>query len=1377
VKRFFKYRTFPLMTLVVLLAILLGYYLFYVRGREDYFTHRYVRLLAFESSRITGRLSTYENVFDSYQKDEGLKAGELMNVPGLELLKSPPQDFKVVDGSITREARLEGEHFWIYAGWKQAQDSVVFRFEPFALIQSLPPDFETLFVARMDGTVLFQKNQNRNRELRIVNVKRFVGDDSKPLDLAAYSQSTSSLDVRFAGAPYKLFLRPCCRGIWEPGGKSPDWLVVGGAVPASTLSMQSWSISFTMGIALIALFVLALLCLPFLRLLAIGAEEKLRMADALWIGFTAILGIGLLTLLLLDFHAYRGLTARIDKSLVELADKIVGNMSDELGVAWTQLDKLNQEAEKGIGPGLASAGTCADLANSAAVHPPQRFDRRPFLWQRQPAVADPYTDFERFTWTDFKGTQCFKWSLGEAADPLVRDVRKRRYFSEAMDTGAAIEPIVSWATGSPVVALSKRIDGGKQPFVGVLGIAMSSLNAPILPQGYGFAVIDEDGRVVFHSEPGRAGYEDFFAEVDNDRELRALVYARRNGGLSTVYTGRGHHLWVQPIVLPGPPGITMKPLSWTLVVFSDRGQQRAFNVDVVTTAMLFLILHLLVYMAGCGSLRAVNGRYRAGWLWPEKKGAEREKIHLRLTVFYLLGLIASVAAIWRLEGIDLLWFAFVFPWAVLLVSYRLCAGDITAKRKLLLGAGLAAALLLIYLAPGSERPFDLAVHGWFGASGPEGLRGSLLALVSVGLWGFFFLPSRPWRFEPSPPRWIYVAAASLLLALTAALPAAAFFCVAHRAHLEATIKRGQIELAHGREERDERLRTSYAAFNGADNSQNDPTVQKMIDRRLGRTWDRYSDFFFGTRFNPVDPRPAAASDQGPARAARATLLASGDARHPGAPEETWEPCMLPQVFEDILPLYNDDFVRIRRLTADESGDDTWKWAHPDAGHTQIELQPGSFWRRRPAVPPWRIVSAIPPVSMQGTSVLWPVSLLLLGGALVGVAYFVAKKFFLFGLPTPEVVDPTSMASASTQNFLLVSPRIDELAEHLAGKGAALIDLSTLGDREDLLDCLRRQDLAGSARICLHHFEHRLQDEEHNLLKLELMEELILGRDKPVIVLSHVVPAWYLLDRAPALVAEDKALDPDKAARRLEAAQKERKEVQERWRGLLRRFLFWMCRNPADAGRLRTDLESIQAASTLPDGSRRHGRLERLLAVAREECGDSEPLHNLAGELVRARLQDLSRDLFIDDLRERAEPYYRVLWAMCTEAEKVILVQLAEGALVNAKNAGALKMLMKRGLVKRDPAFRIMNESFRRFVATDICLHEVRDLEKKADTSAWGRMRAPFAMVLLGVAAFIFITQRQVFDISIAFFSALATSLPVLFRVLGAVTPGQGKTAS
>src|SRR5215217_6905104 len=202
----FKNRTVPLLTLVSLLAVLVGDYLFYVRSREDYFTHRYARLLASESSRLRERLSTLDTVFKNYSKDKSLSAADLMSLPGeIELQDSPPADFNIADQGITKEGRVEGDRFWIYTGWKQGRQGkpVAYRFDAFDMGKSLPSEFEVLFVARQDGTVLAQK-RTPNRQLRMVNVKKLRGADGKELDFATYSQSTSSLEVQLAGAPYKL---------------------------------------------------------------------------------------------------------------------------------------------------------------------------------------------------------------------------------------------------------------------------------------------------------------------------------------------------------------------------------------------------------------------------------------------------------------------------------------------------------------------------------------------------------------------------------------------------------------------------------------------------------------------------------------------------------------------------------------------------------------------------------------------------------------------------------------------------------------------------------------------------------------------------------------------------------------------------------------------------------------------------------------------------------------------------------------------------------------------------------------------------------------------------------------------------------------------
>ncbi|HEV8582516.1 MAG TPA: hypothetical protein VGX68_25910 [Thermoanaerobaculia bacterium] len=1374
----FKNRTFPL-TVLALLALAVGYYLFHVRGREAYFTHRYLRLLAFESGRLEERLANLDAIFANYQKDGTLRAADLAaglkDIPAVERLERPPADFQVPKEAIAREGRIEGDRFRVYAGWRQRfadlhVEEVAFRFDPFALAQpGLPEDFETLFVATRDGTVLYQKTQNGGRQLRIVNVRKLLGDDGKELDLAAFAHSTSKLDVRFAGESYKLFLRPCCRAIWRPSAERPskpgegssptpqvsstdplEW-VIGGAVRSSTLSGRCWAISFTVGILVVALFVLALLSLSFLRVLAIGPKEKLRVADALGVGFTAIMGVGLLTLLLLDLHAYRALIDGTDARLAALAGNVKENLNAELVAAWKQLGSFNARVEERMRALRDAKGKPVEIKDYAGFRAAGIAPRESLLAGQGPAVFS-YSDFERFTWVDNSGRQCFKWALAWPGDPLVGNVLARRYFQDALDRRDAIEPVFSMATGTRVAVLAKRTGD----FVGVLGIELSSLNGPVLPPGYGFAVIDDQsGDVLFHSDRRRAGYENFFEEADYDRGLRALVAARRSGVQNAAYLGRGHRLRVEPIVLPGSASRSLEHSPyWTLVVFSDKRDMRTFNVDAMTTAMLLLVLYLLVYMAGCGLLRAVKRRYRAGWLWPEQQGEEKRNVHLVLTVFYLLCLILALIAFRLLDGLDLLWFAFAFPWAVLVVSYRLCAGRMSAARSVLLGAALMILLLLIYLAPGSRPELLLTRHDL-----REPARSLLLPLISLLLWSCFFLPAETLRSMADSPRRTYLAAAALLLALTAAVPAAAFFCIAHRAHLETRIKGGQLGLALARELRDERLKQHYDALTeprGPD---------ALLNKRLGESWDLYDGFYFSTASTQIPGELRTGNERQTLRAAKAAVLPVLQSERPG--DEGHHHCiMLPNFIQGALPLYTEDFIRVRRLIEDhdQSDDAAWDWDH--AGE-RLSLNLASM----------QLTSTIPRVSLAGFPMLWPVSLLFLTGSVVGVARFVARKFFLYGLSTPEAGDPMSVASASTQNFILVSPHIDEMAQRLAGENTAVIDLRELASREDLLRCLERSDLVARRRICLHHFEHRLQEEGDNLLKLGLLEELILGRDKPVIILSHVVPAWYLLDRKPAPAAEDAALDPDKAAKRQEAAEKSRKEIQERWRGLLRRFLTWVCRNRANVHRLHSDLSAIQDANVLPDGSLNARRQQRLLALAQEECGESEQLESLAGDLVRARLQDLSRDLFLDDLKERAEPYYRALWTMCTEEEKVVLVHLAEGGLINAKNAGALKMLMRRGLIKRDPTFRLMNESFRRFVATDVRLGEVRTLEQEADTSAWGRMKGPLTVTLVGVAAFFFITQREVFDISIAFLSAIAASLPALFRVFGgAVPPAQSKSA-
>src|SRR5436305_9459731 len=108
------------------------------------------------------------------------------------------------------------------------------------------------------------------------------------------------------------------------------------------------------------------------------------------------------------------------------------------------------------------------------------------------------------------------------------------------------------------------------------------------------AIIDENGEVIYHSDTQRIGYENFFAEADRNRELRAAVVARRAGPVDASYWGDDQSMYVLPLT----------GSSWSLVTFRAKRLTRVLNVEatLLTLAMLlisstpYLVLYVIVLL-------------------------------------------------------------------------------------------------------------------------------------------------------------------------------------------------------------------------------------------------------------------------------------------------------------------------------------------------------------------------------------------------------------------------------------------------------------------------------------------------------------------------------------------------------------------------------------------------------------------------------------------------------------------------------------------------------------------------------------------------------------------------------------------------------------
>src|SRR5262249_10639246 len=113
---------------------------------------------------------------------------------------------------------------------------------------------------------------------------------------------------------------------------------------------------------------------------------------------------------------------------------------------------------------------------------------------------------------------------------------------------------------------------------------------------------------------------------------------------------------------------------------------------------------------------------------------------------------------------------------------------------------------------------------------------------------------------------------------------------------------------------------------------------------------------------------------------------------------------------------------------------------------------------------------------------------------------------------------------------------------------------------------------------------------------------------------------------------------------------------------------------------------------------------------------------------------------------------------------MMLGQLAEEGLVNYKARRTMRTLMARGLIKRQPHFTLMNESFRRFVLAAYARSDASALEGRA-ASAWDTIRWPFFALVVLSLAFFFKTQEQLFNSTLAIVTAVTAFVPAVFKMI------------
>ena len=1130
--------------------------------------------------------------------------------------------------------------------------------------------FDTLLLATTGGRVIYQAPGS---DLRLTTLNRLMqrqeDGSRKEVDFSALPLTSQVLDVELSGGRYKMYLQSCCAALTEGAAAAdrPGWLVAG-LIANGTVRSDSLAISFSMMALAGAAILFAIFSWPFVKLALIGEGQRLRVRDVLLIGVCAVLATSLVTAGSVDWVAYAGFKSQLDRELQSLSRSVRDKLALEIDLATKQLVQLEAVAANN-GNGDRTAAVLAKVA------------------------APAYPFMESFALIDADGMQTRKWSAAGFTTPRI-STSHRAYFRHWMQPHPErpayfLDSIRSGTTGRKEAVLSRA---ATQPgaAVAALTIPMLSVTEPLLPPGFGFAVIDESGAVLFHSDPEHSLDEQFFLETDRHRRLRAAVAARHDEVVNVRYFGRDHRAYVAPIDRP-------EGARWSLVTFHDKEPVRTTNIEWLLITLLLTVIYVGIYLAIAAATLVLRPAYRAPWLWPDRA---RPAPYQRLIVFYAGLALTFAGAIYALRDRSLLALALLLPfiaWGATYVVLTRRAALIRWNSAMLAAAGVVAALVLNRIsgdAPGGA-PLAVAILLAFG-----------LAALGVGV----------------QLRQSYRAAAALMLVLTAVLPTLAFFKVAHAIQVESFVKYAQLDLARQAQGRTDAARHEARLVAGANGALAEPMTA------LRNSLSAYHDVFLATELSTDG------GDSG---------ICAADAEQAGRSE-------LPKLLEEMLPYYSESSVGMRELLHDSATDKAWQWrrtprhltllARAQSGNDKICV--------RSAVP--RI---IPSSDDPAAPALWARASLLGAGLLATawwVAGFVARRVLL-----ADVVEPLWSTSAGLPFYpganLYVRWRpTDRDGLGLTADSTRLFDFAEGACAADRAAWFAAQSerlevAPPGGRIVFDRLEAASGDAPFNKGKLALLKEALDVEHRTVVVVCTMAP--HLLARR---VADAAGADGETAAS---------------WTGVLSRFAL------IDGARFAAP--KVAAAALVGDTV----MVPPVQSVARTDFGEQpdrlsdDPAVRSAWEDVERTLAGrvppaaLDREQLVEEIADRLERHYQGVWANYSDAEKRALLHLAEDGLVNEKDRKVVRVLLARGVIRKNPHFTFTDESFRQFVLSRASSAEAVILDRHQD-SAWDHVRVPFMAAVIGIAAFFFLTQRELFTTTMAVITALAGGIPAAVRVIG-----------
>lgn len=1129
--------------------------------------------------------------------------------------------------------------------------------------------------------------------------------------------------------------------------------------------------------------------LPALKLFFMNGLERLHIKDIVLTSSSFIFCTGILIIIALTLLTYNQDKDQVDSRLKELTI----NIEDSLYCELNTINKLIRQIENDPNA-FSRLSTRMSAFNSNLK---KYLNLYPHLtaafWVNSRGDID-----HMISSSTIKDTQVEKLNLSER-NYFKRLKDNEGWISQLFDKDTFyIESISSWTSGSKTAIISKpslaRTLAGKvsKDSIKVIGnkndieviaveAKLSSVIDPILPLGFHFSIIDNSGKVLFHSDKRKNLEENFLEECGRDKQVIALLNSQSASFLDLNYYNRDHRVYMK----------SFKNLPWHIVVSYDKTLIQApflyissFTIiGVIIVGLISVLLSTIVALVYQRKSKLKRKIFPYKWLWPYKKNTSS---FIKITACNIAILFCLCLFNWYHfyhSSSNMIMILAINVYALIL-SYSISFG-LLAKPKMI---------------DSIEKLFkyDRYQYILFCFS----VLTILVTIAFVSLTDFL---------------WLYLICGSviLLIWITPLIKVPAYQEVTQTANLHQNIvsetkaflkKKNNAFISmiftylilvsispafflfRSIHDQEKILQTKFELYH---------IVSAIEDRRVDlRKRHSHTWLLEKNKKSTEALKLDSAYESFHAQGLYYENMSHEICNYESVKSQEFKTIPFDHYVYKIRPSLHETFEKNSGFIFNKSSSESWNSTLYDSQEVVLTYYPTKYPNVNDSV---RLGAQIPKLFPDSFSVPTSIKGIILSFLLILflfalwkiISYIIVKMFGLNLYAYPDIIKEDDrylleidrkksnkrdlIHDRNELNIFVISTPFSHTKDILKDKAYKTFSLSqTLDEEHYHKKFLSKVRKTKNEIVVIEDFGYGIDTVNVGTRALEVIKILQSNHNK-IVIISKLTPK-QVIEKYEKLKVREFYKDQDLDL------------FISKWKDLLAEFVemyfSYVVSITANRKRLLSDADcddllEYELGVHKPYFSQLHGSICK---VVEEKCDGKEKkikfeLNDTLAEIEqklkkegkKKELETFKEELLLK-IQTLASPFYYALWNACSKDEKFFLYDLSTDDFANTKNTDVIIKLLEKGLIYCDESLHIINESFRNFIL-NIDKTEALEMERELQRNGtWKVYSSVIVLVIIGLIAFFIFANESIIEQFSALIAGLAAVLPYVLRLGGLYQP-------